>query len=497
MKRLILLSLIFIAVTACSDFLEEDPKGQFMEDTYFNTVDDIERIMPTLFYYAADYYYDGCSFNMSLRGDDMTGTHSGSVLLERFNQPDNEQYVYKHWEECYTTIKHANSFLMNVDKVTATGADATRLQHLTGVAYFFRGWAYFNLARFFKQAPIVYQVGGNFDIPSSSQAKLFEQCTSDMEQAESMLPATWTGHRMEKEAPFVLTAKAALAEMYLYMAGYPLKKGNEYYQKAANKAKEVIDGAPAIGRGFDTFDNMWNEEDPETNLNKERLFSVYYTANSFMQSITRCFYPATYGAYGWISAERTFFREFPEGPRKEATFWDYQETPDGNIPWDDPSLAIPAPLYRKRNLNADDKGKPRYELTGGNRASLIMPLRYSLTATTYAEAIARAAGSPDALAYQLMDHIRDRAGLPRYERGMSGSAFATAVVQERAWEFAAEWTRYPDLCRLEMVEEVFAKRAADEYNPSSGFGTPSREHYYLPVPASELALNPNLANVVD
>lgn len=493
MKKQLFLPLLLVVAAGCSDFLAEDPRGQFMEDNYFNSVEDIERFMPTLFYYAADFYYDGCSFNMALRADDMTGTHSGSVLLERFNQPDDEQYVYKHWEECYTTIKQANSFLMNMDKVT-TG-DATRLENLAGVAYFFRGWAYFNLAKYFKQAPIVYQVGGNFEIKSSSQAKLFEQCVADMEIAERMLPASWVGHPMEKEAPFALSAKAALAEMYLYMAGYPLKKGAEYYQKAANKAKEVINGAPAVGLGFDTYDNMWNEENPENNLNTERLFTVYYTANSFKQSITRCFYPAEYGAYGWIAAERTFFREFPEGPRKEATFWDYRETASGNVSWDDPSLAVPAPIYRKRNLNAEDKGLPKYTLQGGSRSSLIMPLRYTLSATTYAEAISRATGAPDALAYELMDHIRDRAELPRYARGLSGDTFAKLVVQERAWEFAAEWTRYPDLCRLEMVEEVFAKRASDEYNPSSGLGIPSRGSYYLPVPASELALNPNLALV--
>jgi len=380
-----------------------------------------------------------------------------------------------------------------MEKVTG---DATRLKNLAGVAYFFRGWGYFNLAKYFKQAPIVYQVGGNFDIKSSSQAKLFDQCVSDMEKAESMLPASWAGHRMEKEAPFALSAKAALAEMYLYMAGYPLKKGTEYYKKAADKAKEVINGAAAVGRGFDTYDNMWNEENPANNLNKERLFSVYFVNTNQLQSVTRCFYPAEYGAYGWISAERTFFREFPEGPRKTATFWDYRETANGNVPWDSPVLLSPAPIYRKQCVNPEDKGLPKYKLKGGKRSTLIMPLRYTLTATTYAEAIARATGSPDDLAYQLMDQIRDRAQLPHYSRGLSGDAFAKLVVQERAWEMASEWTRYPDLCRLEMVEEVFAKRAADEFNSSSGFGTPSHEYYYLPVPSKESALNPNL-NLVE
>lgn len=477
-----------IGATACSDFLEEDPKGQFMESNSFKTVDDVEAFMPTIFYYLSDFYYDGCSFNMMLRGDDMTGTHQGSVLLERFNQPDDETYVAKHWEECYNTIKHTNSFLLNMDKVSG---DQERLGHLAGVAYFIRGWCYFNIAKFYRQAPIIFKIGEDFDIKSSSQAKLFDQCVSDMELAASLLPDSWSGHRMEKEAPFKLSAKAALAEMYLYMAGYPLKKGAEYYKKAADAAKEVINGAEAIGRGFDTYDNMWNEENPENNVNKERLFCLYYTDKSQKQSITRCFYPAVYGAYGWIAAERTFFSEFPEGPRKESTFWSYIETENGNIPWN--QAQIPAPLYRKRCVNMEDKGIPKYLLNGGERSSLIMPLRYTLTATTYAEAISRATGSPDALAYELMDAIRDRAELPHYERGLNGEAFAKLVVQERAWEFAAEWTRYPDLCRLEMVEEVFQKRSADEYNPSSGFGTPSHDYYYLPVPAEELALNPNLA----
>lgn len=35
--------------------------------------------------------------------------------------------------------------------------------------------------------------------------------------------------------------KTLLAKVYLTMAGYPLQKGNEYYQLAYEKAKEVID----------------------------------------------------------------------------------------------------------------------------------------------------------------------------------------------------------------------------------------------------------------
>lgn len=490
---------------SCSSFLKEEPKGQWVAEN-FKTIEDVEVFMPTIFYYVSEFYWDGCSFNMSLRGDDMTGTHSGSVQLERFNQPDDEQYVLDHWYKVYRAIKHCNSFLNAVGNVTG---DQKYIDNLTGVAYFFRGWMYFNIARFYRQAPIVYEVGGGtVDIKSSSQEKVFEQAVADLIKAEELLPDNWNGNKMEKEAPFKLTAKAALAEVYLNMAGYPLKKGTEYYQKAADKAKEVIDGAPAQGRGFDTYDNMWNEEDPISNENKERLFCIYFGVGaSQRQSVTRCFYPAVYGGYGWIAAERTFFEEFPEGPRKEATFWDTitAKVPGMDQPmtvsYDDPLLAqygIPnQPLYRKRNLNKEDKGLDRFTLKGGQRTSLMMPIRYSLTATTYAEAITRATGHATAEARKLMDQIRDRAGLAHYDAGLDGEAFANAVFQERAWEFAAEWVRYPDLCRMEQVENVFAKRSAKEFNPNSGLGTPSHEYYFLPVPADEARLNPNLLQVME
>jgi hypothetical protein len=122
---------------------------------------------------------------------------------------------------------------------------------------------------------------------------------------------------------------------------------------------------------------------------------------------------------------------------------------------------------------------------------IIFALRFTQTALTYAEAIARSSG-PDNLAYELMDKIRTRAELPLYDRGLSGSDFAKQVVQERAWELAGEFTRWFDLCRLEMVEEVFAKRASDEVISSADCGTPSKSNYYLPIPASEKVLNPNL-----
>lgn len=513
MKKFIYLSALSaaFALTACDSFLEEEVKGKITQTSYYATVDDIETIMPTIFYDNSDYYYDGRGYNMAFRSDDLTSGGNGDAAhLESFDQPNSEQYVGVLWKQCYLTIKNCN-MVHDLIKENEISGDKQYLSQLQGIAYFFRGFNYMNLGRYFKQAPLVLNYKVNFDMPSASQNRVLEQAVADFEMAEKLLPDMWpTSNRMYKEAPFKLTAKCALAEIYLFMAGYPYGGGTAYYQKAAAKAKEVIDGAAALGRGFDTYDNMWNEKYPTENENKERLYSVYFTDYSQKQRVAQCHMPDYYGGWGWISAERNFYRTFPDGPRKQATFWDIVEISEENqqnlgvpaeLPWDDALIQklIPyaQPLYRKIAMNPENAGKRKCDISMGKRCALFMPLRYTHAATCYAEAIARATGSPDNLAYELMDAIRDRAELPHYDRGLSGAEFAKLVVQERAWEFAGEWTRFHDLCRLEMLEEAFTHRATDEYVPNSSLGTPNHNNYFLPVPSTDSSSFPMLLEVDD
>jgi len=245
---------------------------------------------------------------------------------------------------------------------------------------------------------------------------------------------------------------------------------------------------------------MWNLNNPLDNVNKERLLPVYYSQYGFRCASTTCFFPGDYAGWDWLMGEKTFFRNFPEGPRKEATFMTTRENKYGKwVPWNDTTLSNghPQPVYLKKIVNPEDDFNNLIGRTTWQNSYMAMPLRYTLTALTYAEAITRATGAPDALAKQLMDAIRDRAELPHYDASLTGTAYADAVVQERAWEMAAEWTRWNDICRLELFEKVFAERATDEFNASSGLGTPTHDSYFLEVPPSELALNPNLKEIED
>jgi hypothetical protein len=116
-------------------------------------------------------------------------------------------------------------------------------------------------------------------------------------------------------------------------------------------------------------------------------------------------------------------------------------------------------------------------------------IRYAHVLLIYAEAQARATGSPDATAYAAVNAVRQRAGLDVLPEGLSGNDFAAAVVQERAWEFAGEWNRWFDLVRLEQVEKANENKDPADLKPT---GTITKQQYWMPIPGADAIVNPNL-----
>src|SRR5690606_7633120 len=117
-------------------------------------------------------------------------------------------------------------------------------------------------------------------------------------------------------------------------------------------------------------------------------------------------------------------------------------------------------------------------------------LRLAEVMLTYAEAQAMADGAPSTEAYAAVNAIRDRAGLADLPAGLSQIAFRDAVIDERGWELAAEFSRWFDLVRTEKVEEMNAPAMKDAVDLKPGPVT--KEKYHAPIPYSEILLNPNL-----
>jgi hypothetical protein len=124
----------------------------------------------------------------------------------------------------------------------------------------------------------------------------------------------------------------------------------------------------------------------------------------------------------------------------------------------------------------------------------------------YAEAQAMADGTPNALAYDCINRVRNRAfaGVGsignELQPGLNATAFRDSVFVERGWEFAGfeHASRWFDLVRFELVEDAAKETPVNHFLPGRSpkeweiIITPTEKSYFFPIPEEDVLLNPNL-----
>ena len=482
---------IFVVLIAClfgcSDLLEEDPKGQVLGSFALKNIDGLEAALTGAYKPWGNTWTSGfntAAINGVVMGSDDLTTHKGSNKasfreFDQFAVTSLNDRMMVIWYGCYKAIQGANNIIANYE--TLLSEDEARVKQIAGEAYFIRAYSYFWLVRLWGKIPLITKAEVTEDVLKiglSEPIDIYSLIVSDLEQAEQFLSPT-------KRAPGRSSrgsAKALLADVYLTMGGWPLNDASSY-AKAAAKAKEVISEKATYG--FDLvpdLNTLWNGEPSAGNPNgtPEEVFSMHhcgscqwFTSNAVFGNATM---PAEENGWDDYFTEIKFFNDFPAGVRKDVTF--STTFAGGTISWQD--LATQHPYYKKFRLKND-------ELTWQTSMQLTL-IRYAHVLLIYAEAQAQATGSADSDAYNAVNAIRQRAGLAPLS-GLSNTDFIKAVVQERAWEFAGEYTRWFDLVRLEMVESANANKDANDI-PVSGAITKSK--YWLPIPAADVSINPNI-----
>jgi hypothetical protein len=250
------------------------------------------------------------------------------------------------------------------------------------------------------------------------------------------------------------------------------------------------------------YGDLWKWQNSWLNTgNAEDVFACYYNnqagnwsdggtwANGNMNA-PLTFSPENFGGWADAFAELNFFNEFPAGPRKNATFITQgQKTPtDPIITWKNFSYSHP---YYKKYADV-----PGYDSTNMGKwidwwsSRTVQVIRYAEVLLIYAEAKSMS-GGPDALAYDCLNRVKNRAGLPNALAGLSSTDFRNLVIDERKWEFAGlePCARWFDMVRTETVESATSKRDPVEIKI---INQPSKDRYFAPIPAIDRTLNPNL-----
>jgi len=475
---------------SCKSYLDEDTTGLLYGPNVLSTQDGLESALTGAYRgLGAQWTYGFLhpSANAAVLGADDVTTHPASNKadwreFDQFNVSTTNQRSGAVYNGCYKAIQGANNVINNYQKTTGT---QSTINIIAGEAYFIRGFSYYWLTRFYGSIPVV--MSGEYSdtlltIKKSSPEQVYNLIISDLKKAETMLPDT----RRDPGRPNAGSAKAFLADVYLTMAGWPLKQTDKY-DLAAAKAKEVIDNSGKYGFALmPTFAAVF-ANDPAVAIIPESVYQISgFTGGSGTANATygNTAMPGEEGGWDDMFAELYFFRDFPEGPRKDATFRTQFGLGTTTIPWQ--NSLTKHPYYQKWYIKGNI-------VTSSISLPSVM-MRYAHVLTIYAEAKARGTGGPDQAAYDALNQIRLRGRASGTKAlsptdGLTATQFADAVVQERAWEFACERTRWFDLVRLERVEAANANKSPDDLQPIKAI---TKANYWFPLPYSDTSINPNL-----
>lgn len=481
-SKLIIAFVGVLVFSACANLIEE-PEGLLTPDAFYSSTQDLQAGVVATYRPFMEFYLNAQGGMPAMGGDDVTSREGSNKEpyrgFDRFAASPAYDWLKMHsWDPLFQTVFHANAVINNYENVE----EGFVRDAIAAEAFFLRAWAYFRLVRTFGDVPLITGTATGEE-PRSPTSEVYDLIIADLKFAEEKLPGIWFGEpgRVTKWG-----AKSLLAKVYLTSAGWPLKN-TANYSLAAAKAKEVLDGSSH--NLLPNFEDLWMPDNPN---NTESILAVQACENCGDWGLSNRM-PYSIGAEaeegGWDDyyAEIEFFNEFPDGPRKDATF----QTTFGTTPWENTS-----------------QKHPYYHKTRGFEVAKISSLneyviRLADVYLMYAEAQNKADGSPSAAAYDAVNAIRRRAAgvagadpLVDLPAGLSGDDFHKAVLDERGWELAAEWERWFDLVRNQMVAEATSKRdmpnelplnAAVDVNAESTF-----EPYYLaPIPQNEMLLRPD------
>lgn len=528
---------ILFACQSNDEFLKENLNGKIFMETFYSNENDLYLANNALYGNFTNCWHGYyTTFMVALyAGDDITTPYSGNLSYMQndifVRQGENED-MQSGWSKAYTAINTANGIINNYHKAKGTldtgnpKRDEELLNYYAAQAHFVRAYTYFWLVRLFNKLPYVTTARVmDRTMQLSSPEVIYGHIVEDLLFAEEWLPETWAGIDALKHTGGAFTklaAKAVLAEVYLTMAGYPLNKGADHYRLAAEKAKELIDNQYKYGfRLLDHCADLWK---PSLSVTDEMVFRLMYNKTGGNYNVCAPLFgrPAPLGGWEAYCAELNFFYSFPAGERKNATFVTEFPLETGNpmakppYPWPEDKPMLPwteymlkHPYYNKmweaEFCEGEDRWRPLDNGSEWNSSRTQQMIRWAEILLIYAEAQSMADGAPNALAYDCINQVRNRAyaGVgsvgKELQPELSATVFRDSVFVERGWEFAGEFIyRWFDLVRLELVEEAFKEKPNKSFLPGRNKSEWKitneliKSNYFFPIPTEDVLLNPNL-----
>jgi hypothetical protein len=241
-KRVLFLILaLSISVLSCENYLEVDSYDKVSDATIIFDKASAETAVRGAYRSLASSNYSGGFQNTILQsGGDVRSLNNAQTDLNIINYDLRSDlgFLSTYWANFYNTINRANHVIEKVPLVTDVKLTTAIRNQLLGEAYFIRALSYFDLARVFGGVQIFVTpttiAADKLGVARSTQAEVYAQVLTDLNTAETLLPATVVRNRATK-----FTVYALRARLYLYLNNYSQAE-NDVNNVLANTAYKLI-----------------------------------------------------------------------------------------------------------------------------------------------------------------------------------------------------------------------------------------------------------------
>ena len=488
MKKIIISILGVLSLFGCVD-LKQEPLSFLTPENVSYDESNMTTMANGLYRALWGWNYGYCCrlFTLTLGADDVIAgqlSKTRVIVIDelRADATISELDVKYFWTNMYNLILNSN---LMIEGISGSSGSFEEKKPYLGEAYFMRAFAYYNLVRIFGDVPAIIDsksaqdVLGNENIGRNRVADIYDKIiVPDLIMAEEYLPEV--PRTRDNSSVGKIAAQTCLSEVYLTMAGWPLKR-TEYCAKAAEKAKQIIEASYNTHRLVEHYEDLWKEVMKSDNT--EHIFAINCSRlNSMASQYGISFLAMEENGWSDYLADEAFYLKYPDDERKAFNY----KTTYNRAGRPGQTIIVP---YTQSTMKSPFINKYRDYGTDAAQSDGIIPIyRYADVLLIYAEAQNLANNGPDDLAYRCINDVRKRAtgGTPNdIPENLSGEDFDKYVFDERGWEFFAEFKRWFQLVRREKVEEC------NRYNSrvvEAGYIDRNKENYLMPLPPKEVEL---------
>lgn len=245
-KTILAIFILFVSVSSCDNYLDLRPQDGIVRDEFWKTKEDIQAAVIGIY---------SSLLNSPPGVDDLTMTQylfmygelRGDMIAPGGNVTEEERDIMNsniiasngltNWSAFYRTINYCNTVidLAPAVKDLDPTLTQTQLNHFLSEALAIRAYLYFTLARTFRDVPLKLKAtlsdADNFQIPTSTQAVVFEQVIKDLKLAEEYGVEDYGDNASNRGRITTYAINAMQADVYLW---------TERYQEAVDAADKVI-----------------------------------------------------------------------------------------------------------------------------------------------------------------------------------------------------------------------------------------------------------------